>query len=69
MTMKLFALLLTTAFVVSTVVTTGAADAPGVGDPAPAFSLIGSDGETYSLDDFKGTQAFILAWLILWVNA
>ncbi len=33
-----------------------------VGDPAPAFKLEGSDGKTYSLDQFKGKQAVVLAW-------
>jgi len=33
-----------------------------VGDKAPAFSLKGSDGKTYSLDDFKGKKAVVLAW-------
>jgi thioredoxin-dependent peroxiredoxin len=32
------------------------------GDPAPAFSLPGSDGRTYTLADFKGKQAVVLAW-------
>lgn len=32
------------------------------GDPAPEFKLVGSDGETYSLADFKGEQAVVLAW-------
>jgi len=32
------------------------------GDPAPPFSLIGSDGKTYSLSAFKGKQAVVLAW-------
>ena len=32
------------------------------GDQAPAFSLPGSDGRTYSLADFKGKQAVVLAW-------
>lgn len=32
------------------------------GDKAPAFSLKGSDGKTYSLDDFKGKRAVVLAW-------
>ena len=32
------------------------------GDPAPPFSLVGSDGRTYSLADFKGKQAVVLAW-------
>jgi peroxiredoxin Q/BCP len=33
-----------------------------VGDPAPAFSLKGSDGKTYSLDQFKGKSAVVIAW-------
>jgi len=32
------------------------------GDPAPPFKLEGSDGKTYSLADFKGKQAVVLAW-------
>jgi peroxiredoxin Q/BCP len=32
------------------------------GDPAPAFSLPGSDGKTYTLADFKGKKAVVLAW-------
>jgi peroxiredoxin Q/BCP len=32
------------------------------GDPAPAFSLPGSDGKTYNLSDFKGKQVVVLAW-------
>ena len=32
-----------------------------VGDPAPEFSLPGSDGKTYTLADLKG-QAVIVAW-------
>ena len=31
------------------------------GDPAPPFSLPGSDGKTYSLADLRG-QAVVLAW-------
>jgi thioredoxin-dependent peroxiredoxin len=33
-----------------------------VGDKAPAFSMVGSDGKTYTLDHFKGKQAVVLAW-------
>jgi thioredoxin-dependent peroxiredoxin len=33
-----------------------------VGDPAPDFSLQGSDGKTYTLSDFRGKQAIVLAW-------
>ncbi|NBV20850.1 MAG: peroxiredoxin [Proteobacteria bacterium] len=32
------------------------------GDPAPDFKLQGSDGKTYSLADFKGKQAVVVAW-------
>jgi len=31
------------------------------GDPAPAFSLPGSDGKTHSLADYRG-QTVVLAW-------
>ena len=33
-----------------------------VGDDAPDFSLVGSDGKTYKLSDFKGKQAVVVAW-------
>lgn len=33
-----------------------------VGDKAPDFSLPGSDGKTYSLSDFKGKKAVVVAW-------
>jgi peroxiredoxin Q/BCP len=33
-----------------------------VGDPAPDFSLAASDGKTYTLSDFKGKQAVVIAW-------
>jgi peroxiredoxin Q/BCP len=35
---------------------------PQVGDPAPAFSLPGSDGATHALADFKGKKAVVVAW-------
>jgi thioredoxin-dependent peroxiredoxin len=35
---------------------------PKPGDVAPAFSLVGSDGKTYALADFKGKKAVVLAW-------
>ena len=35
---------------------------PAVGDAAPNFTLQGSDGNTYSLADFKGKQAVVVAW-------
>ena len=33
-----------------------------VGDMAPDFSLQGTDGRTYSLEQFKGKQAVVVAW-------
>ncbi len=33
-----------------------------VGDPAPDFSLEATDGKTYTLSQFKGKQAVVLAW-------
>jgi peroxiredoxin Q/BCP len=32
------------------------------GDPAPEFSLKGSDGKTHRLSDYNGKQAVVLAW-------
>lgn len=40
----------------------GVAGTLEVGDPAPDFTLAASDGETYSLSDFRGEQAVVLAW-------
>jgi peroxiredoxin Q/BCP len=33
-----------------------------VGSIAPDFTLQGSDGQTYSLSDFRGKQSVVLAW-------
>jgi len=33
-----------------------------VGDPAPPFTLPGSDGKVYSLTSYKGRQPVVLAW-------
>ncbi len=32
------------------------------GDSAPPFTLKGSDGRTYRLQDFRGKQAVVIAW-------
>jgi peroxiredoxin Q/BCP len=32
------------------------------GDPAPDFTLDGSDGSAYSLADFAGRKAVVVAW-------
>jgi len=32
------------------------------GDMAPAFSLAGSDGKTYTLSEFRGKEAVVVAW-------
>jgi peroxiredoxin Q/BCP len=32
------------------------------GDISPDFSLVGSDGETYSLATFKGDKPVVIAW-------
>jgi peroxiredoxin Q/BCP len=40
----------------------GAAAELKVGDTAPPFNLQGSDGKTYSLDQFKGKSAVVVAW-------
>ena len=33
-----------------------------VGDKAPNFKLVGTDGKTYTLDQFKGKSAVVIAW-------
>jgi peroxiredoxin Q/BCP len=32
------------------------------GDPAPDFALVGSDGKTHRLSDYRGKQAVVLVW-------
>jgi peroxiredoxin Q/BCP len=63
--MNLFAPLAVTlglALAVFGVATVRAAEDLKPGDPAPNFSLPGSDGKTYSLADYKGKQAVVIAW-------
>lgn len=44
------------------IIAAGMAGELKVGDHAPAFSLKGSDGKTYTLDQFKGKSAVVIAW-------
>lgn len=59
--MKLASLLLAGSFVLAASVAV-AAEGLKPGDDAPDFSLVGSDGKTYKLSDFKGKQAVVIAW-------
>jgi peroxiredoxin Q/BCP len=34
----------------------------GQGDPAPEFSLQGSDGKTYELSAYRDRQVVVIAW-------
>lgn len=43
-------------------ITAAPARAPAVGEMAPDFSLVGSDGRTYRLSDYRGKQAVVLTW-------
>jgi thioredoxin-dependent peroxiredoxin len=38
-----------------------AAEAPQVGDQAPPFEMVGSDGKTYKLSDLRG-KTVVIAW-------
>ncbi|MGC3968684.1 MAG: redoxin domain-containing protein [Pirellulales bacterium] len=62
--MKLIAALTLGLFALSAVVTTGAVEAAElqVGSPAPDFTLVGTDGKSYKLSDFKDKQAVVVAW-------
>lgn len=39
-----------------------AAEELAVGDPAPDFELVASDGRTHRLADYRGRQAVVIAW-------
>ena len=41
---------------------TARAEGPAVGDLAPDFTLQASDGKSYTLSDFRGKQAVVVAW-------
>ena len=59
--MKMLVTLCVMGLVVAVVAGTAAAQPLKVGDPAPAFSLPGSDGKTHRLTDYAGTPV-VLAW-------
>ena len=44
------------------VAVTARAEGPAVGDLAPDFTLKASDGKTYTLSEFRGKQAVVVAW-------
>ncbi|HZN36997.1 MAG TPA: redoxin domain-containing protein [Pirellulaceae bacterium] len=58
--MKLFFLMLTAVMLLASIAS--AAEPLKVGDEAPDFTMVGSDGKTYKLSDFKGKQAVVVAW-------
>lgn len=42
---------------------TGSAQAEvAVGDDVPDFKMVGSDGKTYTNEQFKGEKAVVIAW-------
>lgn len=49
------------AFAALMLVATTATAAPKIGEPAPAFSLAGSDGKSHALSDYKGKYV-VLEW-------
>jgi len=58
--MRTTALLLT--ILASLLLAPGARADLSVGDVAPDFTLQGSDGKTYTLSEFRGKEAVVLAW-------
>jgi peroxiredoxin Q/BCP len=60
--MRLILCALAVAMLPLTVLTRPALAELKVGDQAPPFALIGSDGRTYRLSDFSGKQVVVLAW-------
>jgi len=37
-------------------------EAPKVGEKAPDFKLVGTDGKEYTLGQFRGKSAVVIAW-------
>lgn len=55
--------LILTTLVAGAVMMTGNVQAEvATGDDAPDWEMVGSDGKTYSSDQFKGKQAYVIAW-------
>ncbi len=50
------------ALVVGVVASSAQAAELKIGDDAPDFELVGSDGVTYKTTDFKGKKAVVIAW-------
>ncbi len=48
--------------VLASALTPARAAEPKVGDKAPEFKLMGSDGKTHDLSEYKGKSAVVLAW-------
>lgn len=59
--MKAFAVLMSVALLGNCTSQCLAADLKA-GDAAPSFTLTGSDGKEYSLSDFAGKKAVVVAW-------
>jgi peroxiredoxin Q/BCP len=49
----------TTAFLATLLLSASLHAAPGVGDPAPDWTLPGSDGEQYTLSELRGKHVVI----------
>ncbi len=61
--MRIHALPIVVLALVALVPAVGArAEELAAGSPAPAFTLQGSDGKSYTLDQFKGKEGVVLAW-------
>jgi peroxiredoxin Q/BCP len=57
-----FSMLIGSAVLTAVMALPAIADELKPGDPAPNFSMQGSDGKTHSLADYKGKQAVVIAW-------
>jgi len=53
---------LTLAVLAVSLFTLNALGAPKVGDMAPDFTLVGTDGKSHALSSYRGKQAVVVAW-------